>query len=128
MRPVEFWPTEYRALFAMAGIRKAPPPDFMPGCGSGSLPAGKTPDILLPRQGSVYYRRISTGDAQPIPFKADADADAREIFWFSGTDFLGKTAPGETMLRDLQPGEHVIRAVDDRGGSSERKLLIRAVP
>lgn len=128
MRTVEFWPTEYRTLFAMAGIRKEPPPGFMPGCGAASLPAGKKPDILLPRQGSVYYRRISVGEAQPVPFKADADADAREIFWFSGTDFLGKSLPGETLLRELQPGEHIIRAVDDRGGSSERKLLIRAVP
>ena len=127
-RVVEFWPTEYRELFRQAGIVKAPPPPLLPVCGGGTAEAGRPPVILQPREGSIYYRRLSIRDEQPIPFRAGIDADAGEIFWFADSELLGVTSPGETLLRELKPGTHTIRASDEQGRSSVLKLTVRSVP
>ncbi len=123
----EFWPTEFRELFRQAGIYKKAPPECMPGC-DGSPDAGKAPVILEPRQGTVYYKRLSVSEAQPIPFKAGTEADAKEVYWFADANFLGKSRAGETLFYELPSGKHVIRASDELGRGSVMTLIIQAVP
>lgn len=123
----EFWPTEFRELFRQAGIYKSAPPEFMPGC-NGASNADKAPIILQPQQGVIYYRRLSATEPQPIPFKAGTAADAKEVYWFAGSTFLGKTRPGETMFWELPPGTYSLRASDEHGRGAVQTLIIQAVP
>lgn len=123
----EFWPSDLRAQFLRAGIVKSPPPPFGPGCGAQPV-AGTPPRVISPKEGVVYRRSLSAPEAAGIPLTAGADADAKAVFWFVRERFIGRCAPGETLLWLPEEGVHELRVVDDRGRSSSRTVTVRAIP
>lgn len=136
----EFWPSDLQNLFAQSGVVKPEPPEWSPECRertsslTGSPPdiasnlfsTGNAPNIYSPKEDVIYQRRM--GDEQVsgrgIPLAAGVDADARTVFWFINERFVGKSAPGETLIWQAQTGMHVVRAVDDQGRASRRRLRV----
>lgn len=136
----EFWSTEQRQLFAMAGVTKAGPPEWLPACrpargpearngATGSLPpTGAAPRILLPKK-HVTYHSAAPGAAAAVPLRASTDADARRVHWFAGRSYIGESSPGETLVwRTPALGTVEIVAVDDLGRSTRQRCIIRAAP
>ena len=122
----EFWPSDLREQFLRAGVVKPPPPPFGPGCGS-AVP-GTPPRVISPKEAVVYRRRLSDPGGNGIPLIAGADADAKAVFWFEKARFIGRSSPGETLLWYPEDGVHELRAVDDRGRASARKVTVRVLP
>lgn len=141
----EFWPSDIQELFRQAGISKPAPPPFMPQCRPYSEgvqqtqeqqdspnAAGQPPRILMPKEGVKYQRSLTastrSGPSGAIPLRASADADASTIFWFTGSHFVGSTKPDAVLLWHPVSGVHTLRAVDDRGRASLRRVSVEAVP
>ena len=123
----EFWPSDLRAQFLRAGVVKPSPPPFGPGCG-GQPVSGAPPRVLSPKEGVVYQRRLSAPEKSGIPLAAGADADVGFVFWFVRDRFIGRCAPGETLIWHPEDGIHELRVVDDKGRVSSRKVTVRTMP
>ena len=123
----EFWPSDLRAQFLRAGVVKPSPPPFGPGCGQTPV-AGTPPRVISPKEGVIYQRRLSSPKTTGIALTASADADARAVFWFVKERFIGRAAPGETLLWQPEDGVHELRVVDDRGRASSQKVTVRTLP
>lgn len=148
----QFWPTDLQALFGRAGLAKPVPPPFGPECrsegeteiGAGAAPSTKTstetgmeqgvpgspPRILSPRDGVVYQRRVGDEHSgrNAIPLNAGVDADADTVFWFVDGRFLGRGASGEGLLWQPENGTHEVRAVDNLGRASSRRVRVETLP
>lgn len=123
----EFWPSDLRKQFLQAGVVKPPPPPFGPGCGQERV-SGMSPRMISPKDGVIYQRSLSAPPRTAIPLEAGVDADAKALFWFVGGRFIGRAAPGETLLWYPEDGVQELRVVDDRGRASSRKVTVRTVP
>ena len=123
----EFWPSDLRAQFLRAGVVKSVPPPFGPGCGTQPV-SGSPPRVVSPKEGVVYRRSLSAPEKTGIPLTAEADADAKAVFWFVKERFIGRCVPGETLRWLPEDGVHELRVVDDRGRSSSLTVTVRAVP
>lgn len=120
----EFWPTELRQLYAMAGTIRPSPPPLEEGCPDTENPRAEGPRIVLPKTGLTHYVRGGDKDCAVV-LMAHAGADRDKIYWFSGTDLIGSSAPGEQLIYHALPGDYTLRAVDDTGRSSTVRLRVR---
>lgn len=127
LRVVEFWPSELRQLFLRAGISKPAPPDFGPLCARQKPETQQAPRIILPKEGMIYHVQGTRTDCT-IPLLAHADAEAAQLYWFVDSDYAGTSTPGQPLLVQELPGDHIVRVVDDRGRSARRQLSIRRMP
>lgn len=127
-RTAEYWPTDLRETFEKAGIHKPLPPPPDPACAGETLSAGPGPKILSPLSAVEYHAAPNEKPEQAIPLRASADGDVAALFWFSGARFIGRAAPGETILWQPQPGRYHLRVVDDRGRSSARTVTVAPDP
>jgi penicillin-binding protein 1C len=123
----EFWPSDMQRIFRWAGIRKAPPPPWEPGC--AQVQAGtKGPRITIPKEQVTYRVRLAAPERNTIALTAAADAESDTLFWFAGKEFLGQSAPEQPLLWQARAGAHHLRVVDDKGRSHSRTVLVEAVP
>lgn len=123
----EFWPTDLRALFLRAGVVKEPPPPFGPECARTPVP-GRAPNLIIPKDGVTYTRRLSDPARSAIPLTASVDADAHSVFWFAGERYLGRSAPDQPLVWRPGDGEQEIRAMDDLGRETVRTVRVTTVP
>lgn len=123
----EVWPSDLLKVFQQAGIpRRSPPPDN-PDCVLSQKDGhGLAPVIVTPQAG-VSYNVRSAGAADPIAFSAVTDGDARELFWYVNERFVGKSPRGEPLFWAPSPGRWIVRAVDDRGRSDARPIVVSVV-
>ena len=49
------------------------------------------------------------------------------LHWFVDAAYLGVSEPSASLLWKLQPGKHIIRAVDDLGRADSREIIVTAV-
>ncbi len=119
----EIWPTDMLKLFAAAGLPRRTPPPVAPGCPAEQAAPGAPPRITSPSHGVAYTLRPGRGQ-DTLAFLAETDGDAREVFWYVGRRFAGKSASGRPWPWKMQPGTFVVRAVDDRGRSDARTLRV----
>ncbi len=113
----EFWPSELRRVYQLAGLPKRLPPS-----GADCTMASRAPTITSPLRATTY--RVTLG-SDALTLRADADATAQRLFWFDGGNFLGTTAPGESLpWTPRRDGEFLLRVVDDHGSSAERRISI----
>jgi len=70
-------------------------------------------EITSPRAGMEYQLRIGASE-QSVPLQAQAPLSTRCIYWFAGKNYLGSSAPGETILWQATPGVFAVSAVDDQ--------------
>ena len=127
----EFWPSDLAKLFQAAGLPRQAPPDFL-ASNSTSLPgaggdAGKGPRIVSPKAGLIYHVRIGAADDEVLNLEATAETRQEQLRWFVDATYLGESAPSTAFLWKLQPGQHVIRAVDEQGRADSREITVTAV-
>lgn len=117
----EFWPSDLARLFRQAGMpRRTPPP--LPDCASDVLLEGSAPNITSPSRGAVYALRDES--KQSIALQATADASTHELFWFANESFIGKTRPAIGLAWLPQPGNYLVRVVDEHGRSDAREIQV----
>ena len=123
----EFWPSDLLKIFRQAGIprRLPPPPD--PACAAAGNATGKAPDITSPQGGLVYTVSAAKEQKERIAFSAVTDADVKTLYWFIGTEYAGAAEPGQAVIWKPRAGVFTVRAVDDAGRSSSRKLVVETV-
>lgn len=114
----EFWPSDLQELFRQAGLPRLVPPDFPPeDLKMDFKRLGYPPEIISPLSGTDYVFRLKDRSKNKIILCASADADASELIWFNGSNFLGRTRPGETMEWNAEPGKYEIVVTDQKGRS-----------
>lgn len=126
----EMWGSEMLRLFQQAGLPRREPPPFDPRCEgkTGELPEGTPPQITSPLRGVVYSLRAGKLGEETITLRATTGAGVREVYWFIGTGFLGKTPPGGTIAwRPTEPGSFTVQAVDDQGQADTRTVELAIV-
>ena len=124
----EFWPEEWRDLYAKAGVHKPAPPQLARPCPPLGEEGGRAPRILSPREGLEYQRRLSDPGRNAVVLTASADADAATLFWFAGQDFVGSGPAQQPLLWRPEDGEYVLRVVDDKGRAALRTVRVRTLP
>lgn len=118
----EFWPSELLALFDKAGVPRKRLPPFLPGIGSETAGRSGTPPKIISLSRD---EQIVAATAKAIPLQAKADGDVREIFWFAGKTFVGKTRPQEVLSWSCDTGEYDVTALDDHGRTSSCRIYVR---
>ena len=123
----EFWPSDLQALFAEAGLPRLLPPDYPPEQSkSGLHKSGYPPEIRSPLKHTEYVFRSSDPARSTIVLSASADADTKELFWFSGASFICKSAPGEKYEWRPAPGVYELTVADGKGRSDSCTVKIRS--
>jgi penicillin-binding protein 1C len=51
--------------------------------------------------------------------------DVREIFWFAGKQFVGKTAPNQVLEWTATAGDYEVTALDDYGRADSHIVVVR---
>jgi penicillin-binding protein 1C len=117
----EFWPGDFLMLFEQAGIPRRVPPPFLPETGSELVSrSGQKPVIISPNA-----KEILLASQKTVPLRAKADADVRQIFWFAGKQFVGKTAPNQVLEWAATVGDYEVTALDDHGRAGSHSVVVR---
>jgi len=127
----EMWGSDMLKLFQEAGLPRRVPPRYDPRCEAGVAEAasGPAPQITSPLRGVVYSLRAKRLGQETITLRATTGAGVREVYWFVGRSFVGKTPPGENFSwRPTAPGNFLVRAVDDEGQADSRLIQLAVVP
>jgi penicillin-binding protein 1C len=124
----EFWNSEIMSIFAMAGISHRTPPKYMPDLEISKVAEyGNPPQIILPTQNITYTFRAENFEKESVPFKADTDSDAKNVFWFLNNKYIGQSKSGTVLTAKTEPGTYIVRAVDDLGRGSTAKLKVEII-
>ncbi len=119
----EFWPSDIKNAFTVAGVYKELPPDFKENCNTFKR-KGKAPQIIYPVANIRYIVRYHELQTKKIPLKASTDADVDYIYWFLDNALVGKTIPNEIYEMPAKIGSFTIKAVDNLGRESFRNIEI----
>jgi penicillin-binding protein 1C len=119
-RVAEFWDSDELELFRLAGVRRDVPPPFGKPCEdpAGADAGARAPRILSPQPGMNYP--IRAGEGNPIEFSAVASGGRHRLFWFVDDAYAGE---GAAISWPGQPGQHLVRVVDDQGLSATTSLI-----
>jgi penicillin-binding protein 1C len=127
----EFWPSDLAKLFQAAGLPRTAPPTFAEHVAGASIAVShdtdKGPTIVSPKKGLLYHVRIGAADDEVLNLEATAETRGDHLHWFVDATYLGTSAPSTALLWKLQPGQHLIRAVDDLGRADTRQITVTAV-
>ncbi len=126
---MEFWPSDFLALFKLAGLPHKQPPAYAPGCALSDIDQqGIAPRIQSPSARVEYTLRANQGAENKIPLQAVTDAGAQTLFWFADNRFIASAKVTETVEWSPKPGRYVVRAVDDLGHSDSVNVTVRLLP
>ena len=127
----EFWPSDLEKLFQAAGLPRVGPPTVLMRTGStmaaSGQDVGKGPCIVSPKKGLIYHLRVGAGGEEVLNLEATAETSREHLHWFVDASYLGVSEPSAALLWKLQPGRHVIRAVDDVGRADSREITVTEV-
>lgn len=125
----EFWPSDLLALFRAAGLPRRTPPPFDGGCSlTDTAATGSPPRIVSPQPTVTYGLRPQRLADEQLPFRAIADADAKELYWFVDGSFVGRGKPSQPLFWQPRPGRFEIRVVDDLGRADSLTMRVRLLP
>ena len=118
----EFWPTELLSIFRRAGVPRKLPPPFLPGTSPDWIArTGNAPRIVSPAEG----QKILLTSAGTVALRAKTDADVREIYWFAGNAFIGRTNPQDVVTWKAAPGSYELTALDDHGRAGSSAFTVQ---
>jgi len=127
----EFWPSDLAKLFQAAGLPRVAAPGFSDQTHATTAATGhdidKGPRIVSPKNGLIYHVRIGAANDEVLNLEATAETRRDHLHWFVDATYLGVSEPSTALLWKLQPGQHVIRAVDDMGRADSRQITVTAV-
>jgi len=119
----EFWDSDVRELFRLAGVRREAPPPFAKPCdGLAGADAGSHPPSIVSPQPGLAYPIRADGHSQ-VEFAAVSDGGRHRLFWFVDDAYLGE---GNRILWPGRPGRFTVRVVDEQGQSAATALT--AIP
>jgi penicillin-binding protein 1C len=129
LRVFEFWPSDLKKLFDLAGIHRQDPPGFEPSCSLSQLDGvGRAPTITSPPDHVTYLKSLSSKkELNTLSLAAVADGDVKELYWFVDRQFIGKSKAREPFHYTAEAGEHIVSVVDDLGRSDHKKLSVQTV-
>ena len=123
----EFWPSHVTKLFKAKGLDRKTAPHYGPECKLDHRHnLGIAPKILSPKLGVSYQAKLKKGFAK-IPFKVEADADVKQVFWYKDKSFLGSSRAQKTKIFNLGPGRYTIKVVDDQGRVGTRNIQVNLI-
>jgi penicillin-binding protein 1C len=130
-RIAEFWPSDIEATYRRAGIYKTKPPAFLPECqqASGRIASidRNAPRITSPSEKVIY--RLKPSDAAGNPLSLSAITQGSDtLFWFAGTEYIGKSRTDAPLTWQPKPGKYTIRAVDENGRSDSVSIRVALAP
>jgi penicillin-binding protein 1C len=123
----EFWTTDLLELFEEAGLPRLVPPPYPPN--ENRLDAadrGFPPTILSPMANTNYVIRSVDDKRKSLVLVASADAEARELFWFADSLFIGRSVPGGKLLWEPKTGSHVLTVTDQNGRTGSISFTVHA--
>lgn len=124
----EFWSSDLLELFEQAGLPRKVPPPYEADCSLNNIDrSGKVPEILSPKKGLIYYKKLHQASVKNIPLKAEVDADVRRVYWFLNENYLGSVLSDQILFVKPDPGSHILRLIDDRGRQSHQSLVIKLI-
>jgi penicillin-binding protein 1C len=125
----EFWSSDLAKLFQAAGLPRVAPPGLADPAHAvaAGVDAGKGPSIVSPKKGLTYHIRVGAAADEVLNLEATAETSHERLHWFVDAAYLGVSEPSAALLWKLQPGRHVIRAVDDSGRADTRQITVTAV-
>jgi penicillin-binding protein 1C len=127
----EFWPSDLEKLFRAAGMPRVGPPAIVAPCESAMIVSGqdaaKGPCIVSPKKGLIYHMRVGAEADEVLNLEATGETCREQLHWFVDATYLGTSEPSAALLWKMEPGRHVIRAVDDSGRADAREILVTAV-
>lgn len=123
MEVFEFWPSDIKEVFRMAGIEKRSPPRYESGCTKGGQ-AGSEPTIQSPTEGLIYTIEPDKLEETRFPFVAILDADSRKAYWYVDKAFVGVGTSNTPLFWKPRLGEHIVTVVDEKGLSRSRKIRV----
>jgi penicillin-binding protein 1C len=122
----EFWPSQVSELFNKFGFKRKTPPLFPNQCKDNNFfVSGNKPMIISPRSYMKYVINGSKKEVQSLALKANVDNDVRELFWFLNNEYLGKSAPDDSLTWKLKNGKHLIKVVDDHGRFDQTEIEVQ---
>ena len=95
--------------------------------GNPRNPGGQPPRITSPLADVVYSIRARALGKQDLSFSANADAGADRLHWFVGAQYVGRSPPGEALAWRAEPGDYLVRVVDDAGRSDSVPIAVAVV-
>ena len=75
----------------------------------------------------TYHLRVGMAGDDALNLEATAETSHDHLRWFVDAAYLGVSEPSAGLLWKLQPGKHIIRAVDDLGRADSREITVTAV-
>ena len=120
----EFWPAEFLAGFDAAGKYKQPPPPWAGKC-KRETDDGASPVITSPAANVSYFTGTAGKDKAAVVLKGYIKNGARRLFWFSGAELIGTSAPGEELIWAPSPGTYTITVSDSYGNSASIAVSVR---
>ena len=123
----EFWTTDLLELFEQAGLPRLVPPPYPPNENRlDTAERGFPPTILSPLSNTTYVIRSVDDKRKSLVLVASADAEARELFWFADSLFIGRSTPGGKLLWEPGTGSHVLTVTDQNGRTGSISFTVRA--
>lgn len=127
----EMWGSDMLKLFRQAGLPRRAPPPYDPRCAvhlTTTASSGSAPQITSPLLDVVYSLRAKDVGQETITLRATTSAGVREVYWFVGQSYLGRSEPSGTLAwRPAEPGQYMVRAVDDQGQADSRLVDVAVV-
>lgn len=122
---MEIWDSDLLKLFKLAGVARRVPPPYSKVCDDRLAveDAVSRPKIISP-QPSVDYALRPKGSPD-IEFTAVTDGTRKRLFWFVDNELVGE---GGTVFWKGRPGTFTVRAVDDQGSFTTRKIHVEWAP
>jgi penicillin-binding protein 1C len=125
---LEFWPSDMLALFRHAGVPRREPPGFIPECSLTDFQStGLDPKIISPKNNVAYQLRLSQDKGQVLALTAMVDADVKTLYWFVDGSYLGSAKTQHSFDWLMDPGQHVIRVIDDHGRAASADLQVQVI-
>lgn len=121
----EIWPSDLQALFRFAGLPRQTPPPYAREDGQIPSRYGAELEITSPQSGIEYQLRLGS-TVQSVPLQAQAPTSTRLIHWFADKNYLGSSAPGQTILWQPSSGTYAVSAVDENGHAATRRVVVSA--
>ena len=127
----EFWPSDLAKLFQAAGLPRIVPPAMGKDGHASPLKAtgnaDKGPCIVSPQKGIAYHVRVGAASDEVLNLEATAETSREHLRWFVDARYLGVSEPSTPLLWKLQPGRHIVRAVDDQGRADSLPIVVTSV-
>lgn len=124
---IEVWPSDLQQTLRRAGLFLKPMPAWNKGCGAQETD-GQSPVITSPVAQGAYQVHQDMEQNAAISLEATTDGGARELHWFAGRRYLGKSVPHTPLTWRPSPGRYVVRVVDDAGRSDRVRVQVVLAP